>query len=87
MSDERRQYEHINVGDLTSRDLGSRVLVTDGDTVVDGTLEGFWADFTYKRERRLNQLVVNTASGEFKLKQVPLDYVIQIDRTPAEEDA
>lgn len=72
--------EQIAVGFLIPLDLGSRVLVTDGDTVVDGHLEGFWTDHGYKRDLKLNHLTVKTDTGEFTLKNIPLDYVIQIDR-------
>ncbi|GLU88936.1 hypothetical protein [Agromyces sp. NBRC 114283] len=70
--------EQIEVGELRARDLGRRVLITDGDTVVEGTLEGFWVDHNFKREPKFTHLEVTTESGEFKLKNPPLDYVIQI---------
>lgn len=77
--------EQIQVGDLTPRNLGNRVLVTDGDTVVDGTLDSFWADHTYKGELKVNHLTVKTGTGEFKLQNIPLDYVIQIGDSDTEE--
>ena len=79
--------EQIQVGDLTPRHLGFRVLVTDGESVVDGILEAFWADHTYKREVRLNHLEVKTESGAFKLQQVPVDYVVQIVHPPEAEES
>jgi len=74
----------IEVGDLTARHLGQRVLITDGDSVVEGTIESFWVDHTYKREPKLNYLEVKTENGEYKLKNAPVDYAIQIDTEPAE---
>ena len=81
--------EQIEVGDLTARHIGARVLVHDGNTVIDGTLGEFWVGRSFKGEVKFTLLRVLTASGKFDLKDAPTDYVIQLadEPEPAETDA
>ena len=73
------------MGDLTARHIGARLMIIDGNTVVDGTLDSFWVDTTFKGETKLNVLRVKTDAGQFELKNIPVDYVVQVVSTDAEE--
>lgn len=76
-------FKQIPVGSLSGYDIGRKVMVTMGDTVLCGTLHMVsWINFgdTNGRGVECFGLTVNLEGGSsFELKQIPLSYVIQIE--------
>lgn len=77
----------VEVGDISGRDIGRRAIVVEGENIVEGVLDDLWFNRTHKGEPKVQLIEIKTEMGEFKLSSLPLDFVIQIDRTPVDEPA
>lgn len=86
----------IPVSDLTAADIGSRAIATQGGVAFDGTfteLDVTRSDYTFKDRPQITaRLTLKTfakkklmdssdrPSAEITLRDLPLDYLIQIER-------
>ena len=77
----------IPLSEIRGDDVGCRVLVTRDGNAFDGMLVNAditRADYEFKDRPRITaRLKVKTDSTELVLTQLPLDYLIQVDRPAA----
>lgn len=85
----------IPVSQLTAADVGSRAIATQGGVAFDGTLTELdvtRSDYTLRDRPQITALITlktfvkklletnDRPSAEIKLRDLPLDYLIQIER-------
>ncbi|WP_353809092.1 hypothetical protein [Agromyces sp. SYSU T00194] len=77
--------EQVQVADLTGRDIGRRVVVTNDGVAVEGVLDTIWFNRTYKGEPQCTSVKVTADKfGTFEIDRPPLDYSIEIERDDVE---
>lgn len=76
----------VTVGELCINDLGSKVVVTRDGQAIDGVLESFYAHRSGREEAAKKSMaltlkvVLLPSKTEVDFKQLPPEYLLQIDR-------
>jgi hypothetical protein len=71
----------VPVGQLTADDVGSRIVLLEGDTPFDGMLTRIFSMYSSYRKAASTHLEITKPSKvELKLPDVPHDYLVQIER-------
>lgn len=69
------------VGDLTGRDVNRRVVVVEGSNSFDGRLRTmWWSTSQWKDYERRVTIDVEHGLGVLKLSNLPMDFIVQVDR-------
>lgn len=86
-------YREVTVSDLRSSDVGKPVILTRDGVGFEGLLTGLdvtRSDYDFKDRPRVTARIVakiftdetsNSAHSEIQLKNLPMDYVVQVEGT------